>query len=80
MVVKSHQGRVIKHKERGQIQEAVERWRSRFTQNFEGDRKMFLKEVKRVRKDNTGGRGAMLILQLVNLATDQFGNINKCST
>ena len=39
--------------------EADERWGCRIMQNFEGNRKMFWKEVKRVRKENISGDGCV---------------------
>ena len=39
--------------------EADERWGSQVMQNFGGNRKMFWKEVKRVRKENSSGGGSV---------------------
>ena len=39
--------------------EADERWGDRVMQNFGGNRKMFWKEVKRVRKENSNGGGCV---------------------
>ena len=46
-----------KRKVKAAKREADERWGGRVMQNFGGNRKMFWKEVKRVRKENSNGGG-----------------------